>query len=43
MTVLFGILFLSASLALALGWDLLTVAVYAFLLDGCYCDWGTYH
>ncbi|PMB17309.1 hypothetical protein CEN47_26115, partial [Fischerella thermalis CCMEE 5319] len=30
MTVLFGILFLSASLALALGWDLLTVAVYAF-------------
>jgi putative membrane protein len=30
MTVLFGILFLSASLALALGWDLLTVGIYAF-------------
>ncbi len=30
MTVLFGILFLSASLALALGWDLLTVAIYGF-------------
>ncbi|MFB2769909.1 DUF981 family protein [Pelatocladus sp. BLCC-F211] len=30
MTVLFGILFLSASLALALGWDLLTVTIYGF-------------
>jgi putative membrane protein len=29
-TVLFGILFVGASLALALGWDLLTVAIYAF-------------
>ncbi|RAM51013.1 MAG: hypothetical protein C6Y22_11510 [Hapalosiphonaceae cyanobacterium JJU2] len=30
MTVLFGILFLSTSLALALGWDLLTVTIYGF-------------
>ncbi|MCP6763227.1 MAG: DUF981 domain-containing protein [Fischerella sp. CENA71] len=30
MTVLFGILFLSASLALALEWDLLTVTIYGF-------------
>lgn len=29
-SVLFGILFLAASLALAFGWDLLTVAIYGF-------------
>ncbi len=29
-TVLFGVLFLGTSLALAFGWDLLTVAVYGF-------------
>lgn len=29
-TVLFGILFLTTSISLALGWDLLTVAIYAF-------------
>jgi putative membrane protein len=29
-SVLFGILFLTASLALAFGWDLLTVAIYGF-------------
>jgi putative membrane protein len=29
-TVLFGVLFLGASFALAFGWDLLTVAVYGF-------------
>lgn len=30
MTVLFGILFLTASLSLAFGWDLMTVGIYAF-------------
>jgi putative membrane protein len=30
MAVLFGILFITASIALAQGWDLLTVAIYAF-------------
>ncbi len=30
MTVLFGILFLATSLAIALSWDLITVAVYGF-------------
>ncbi len=30
MSVLFGLLFLGASLSIALGWDLLTVAIYAF-------------
>lgn len=30
MTVLFGILFVATSLALAQGWDLLTVAIYGF-------------
>lgn len=30
MSVLFGILFIGASLALAQGWELLTVAIYAF-------------
>ncbi|KYC39385.1 hypothetical protein WA1_32150 [Scytonema hofmannii PCC 7110] len=30
MTVLFGILFIGAAVALAQGWDLLTVAIYAF-------------
>jgi len=30
MSVLFGILFVGASLALAMGWDLLTVAIYGF-------------
>jgi putative membrane protein len=29
-TVLFGILFIATSLALAFGWDLLTVTIYAF-------------
>jgi putative membrane protein len=30
MTVLFGILFIAASVALAMGWELLTIAIYAF-------------
>jgi putative membrane protein len=30
MTVLFGILFIASSLAIAQGWDLLTVAIYGF-------------
>lgn len=30
MTVLFGILFITASISLAAGWDLFTVAIYAF-------------
>ena len=30
MSVLFGILFVGTSLALAMGWDLLTVAIYGF-------------
>lgn len=29
-TVLFGIIFVAASIALAQGWDLLTIAIYAF-------------
>ncbi|MBW4560318.1 MAG: DUF981 domain-containing protein [Mojavia pulchra JT2-VF2] len=29
-TVLFGILFIASAIALSLGWDLLTIAIYAF-------------
>jgi putative membrane protein len=29
-TILFGILFMAAAIALSLGWDLLTIAIYAF-------------
>jgi putative membrane protein len=34
MTVLFGILFIATSVALAQGWDLLTIAIYAFFAGG---------